>query len=71
METFEKGDRVIFRWNGTGDEYKGTVTEDSDSGYVTVLLDEELHGITGEWTVHHTELTKTAYVSLDTLLGGE
>lgn len=69
-ETYTKGDRVVFRVDGQGEEFKGTVAEDSDGGFVTLTLDDELHGFT-EWYVHHTEVTKTDYVSLDTLLEGE
>lgn len=70
METFEKGDRVIFREEETTEDNKGTVTVDLGDGYYTVTLDDERGGST-RWTVFHSELTKTGYVSLDTLLEGE
>ena len=76
METFEVGDRVVFREDESTEDTKGTVTarvhEDlglEEPAY-TVELDEERDGAT-QWTVAHHELTKTGYVSLDTLLEGE
>lgn len=73
METFNIGDRVIFRPIYTGQELKATVTEVHQpdefypTGTVSIRIDED---VVDEITLPE-ELTKTAYVSLDTLLDGE